>query len=113
MVRYTDSLYYVILIANECVASRQNSKKPGIMCKVDIQKAFDHLNWNFLLKLMEKMRFAFRWIKWIEHCISTVRFSVLINWEPNGFFSSQRGLRQGDPLFPFLFIMAMESMRIY
>lgn len=80
------------------------------MCKLDIQKAYDHLNWNFLLKLMKKMGFAFRWIKWMEHCISTFKFSVLINKEPNGFFSSERGFQYADPLSPFLFIMAMEGM---
>lgn len=80
------------------------------MCKLNIQKAYDHLNWNFLLKLMKKMGFAFRWIKWMEHCISTFKFSVLINKEPNGFFSSERGFKYADPLSPFLFIMAMEGM---
>ncbi|XP_060190615.1 uncharacterized protein LOC132619869 [Lycium barbarum] len=99
-----------VLIANECVESRQRSQKPGILCKLDIQKAYDHLNWNFLVQMLQKMGFGARWIRWIKQCISTVRFSVLINRTPNGFFPSQRGLRQGDLLSPFLFILAMEGL---
>lgn len=64
------------------------------------------MNWNFL----EKMGFGFRW-KWIKHCIHHSQiFSVLINRAPNGFFPSQRGLRQGDPLSSLLFILAIEGM---
>jgi hypothetical protein len=98
-----------VLIANECLDSRLRDGMPGLICKLDVEKAYDHVSWNFLLYMMERLGFGNKWRKWIYYCISTVRLSVLINGNPCGFFTSSRGLRQGDSLSPLLFVLVMEA----
>jgi hypothetical protein len=99
-----------ILIANECLDSRLKAAIPGVLCKLDLEKAYDHVNWKFLLYILQRCGFLEKWRKWIYFCISTVRFSILVNGSPCGFFPSSRGIRQGDPLSPLLFVIVMEAL---
>ena len=99
-----------VLIASECIDSRLKVGVPGVLCKMDIQKAYDHVNWEFLLFLLQQCGFSDKWRRWIRCCISSVKFSILINGSPSDFFGSSRGLWQGDPLSPFLFDIVMEAL---
>ena len=99
-----------VIIANECLDSRLKTGLPRLLCKLDVEKAFDHVNWGFLMQLLEKSGFSAKWRQWIFFCISTVHFSILINGSPCGFFESSRRLRQGDPLSPLLFVLVMEAL---
>ncbi|RVW98823.1 LINE-1 reverse transcriptase-like [Vitis vinifera] len=96
------------LIANEVIDSWQKRKEKGFICKLDIEKAYDNINWQFLLKTLHKMGFGSKWLGWMWSCVSSAKFSVLVNGVPAGFFLSSQGLRQGDP--PYLFVLGMEVL---
>ena len=99
-----------VLITNEIVDSTLRRKKCGLIYKLDIEKAYNSISWEFLYQAMGRMGFGSRWMSWIKWCISTASFSVLINGSPAGFFPSSRGLRHGDPLSPYLFVIGMEAL---
>ena len=92
------------------ICFEHKSTKVHLFSKIDLEKAYDHVSWDFLLYMLKRCGFGGKWCSWIVYCISLVRFLVLVNNSPRGFFSSSRGLRQWDPLSLLLFVFVMETL---
>nr|GEV94067.1 hypothetical protein [Tanacetum cinerariifolium] len=81
------------------------------LSKVDFEKAFDSVSWSFLQDVMLQMGFVSKWRNWIQAFLSSATISVLINGSPSNEFKMERGLRQGDPLSSFLFLLVAEALQ--
>lgn len=100
-------LLHGVLVANEVVEEAKRKQMPCLVFKVDYEKAYDSVSWNFLFYMMRRMGFCPRWI---EGCLSSASVLILVNGSPSAEFTPQRGLRLGDPLVPFLFNIVAEGL---
>lgn len=83
---------------------------PRFSLKIDIRKTFDSVSWPFMLTALNAMGFTAKFLTWIKECVSTPMFSVKINGQFECFFKGKKGLRKGDSLSLYLFIVCMEVL---
>ncbi|GMI87152.1 hypothetical protein HRI_002384500 [Hibiscus trionum] len=101
-----------VLIANEAIDYVKRLNLEGVVFKVDFQRAYDTISWDFLDLMLTKFGFGDRWRKWLQSCISTASISILINGSPTDNFRIQRGLRQGCPLSPLIYNIVAEGLSL-
>jgi len=98
-----------VLVANKMVDYAEKTKKECLVLKVDFEKAYDSVDWGFLEYMMVRLGFGTKWVVWMKACVCGGSMSILVNGSPTKEINIQRGLKQGDPLAPFLFLMVAKG----
>ncbi|GJS24842.1 RNA-directed DNA polymerase, eukaryota [Tanacetum coccineum] len=99
-------------ILNKIVQWCKSKKKRSLFFMVDFEKAFDSVRWDYLDDILRMFSFGEKWCAWIQSCLRSSRGSVIVNVSPTEEFQFHKGLKQGDPLSPFLFLLVIESLHI-
>lgn len=109
-VKGRELLFNVLLCQDLARGYNRKYSPPSCLMKVDLHKAFDSVHWAFLREWLNAPKFPSLFIQWVMKCITSVHFTVSINGKQGELFKGKRGLKQGDPLSPLLFILTMEYL---
>jgi hypothetical protein len=99
-----------VALLQEVLGEEKFRKQQGIMLKIDFEKAYDKVNWNFLFGCCRQKGFNKNWLIWIKKAVADGTLSVKVNDKVGPYFGSHKGVRQGDPFAPFLFNMSAKSL---
>jgi len=107
-------LYNVLLCQEIARGYTRKNISPICMMKVDLKKAYEYVDWEAMKEVLISLRFPSIFIKWLMACITTPTYTIHMNGEEFGYFEGGRGLRQGHPLSPLLFVLVIEYLsRLY
>jgi hypothetical protein len=101
-----------VAILHETIHELKRKKQKGIILKLDFKKAYDKVQWSFMLEVLEKKKFPPKWIEWIYQIVSGGRVGIDFNGEPGEFFRTYKCLRQGGSLFPLLLNLVADALAI-
>jgi hypothetical protein len=98
------------MVVNEVLDLAKKTSKECMVFKVDFEKTYDSVDWGFLEYMLRRFGFCEKWIDWMRECVFAGSMSILVNGSPTREIDIHRGLKQGDPLAPFLFLLVAEGL---